>query len=128
MEGCGSIDSFDWLTGDLCIGDAGQDTREKIDFERANFIGGANYGRRAREGKFDNGNVPDAAPQGAVDPICDYAHGVPRRNPRFLTFEGPSVTGGYVHRESVAELRGRYIFGDYGSAQIWSFEVDRNTR
>ena len=118
--------SFDRLTGDLYIGDVGQGAREEIDFERADFLEGANYGWRAREGKFDNPGVSDAAPTGAIDPLYDYGHG-DQFDPPFEAFEGRSVTGGYVYRGSVAELQGRYIFGDYISGQIWSFKVDRNT-
>jgi hypothetical protein len=116
--------SFDRVTGDFYIADVGQDAREEINFERASFAGGANYGWRAREGKFDNPNVGDAAAGNAVDPVYDYAHGVTGRNPRFLPFEGNSVTGGYVYRGPLAELQGQYIFGDYVSERIWSLRVD----
>lgn len=105
--------SFDRLTGDLYIGDVGQGAREEIDFERADFLGGANYGWRAREGKIDNSAVSDPAPANAVDPIYDY----PRS-------QGASVIGGYVYRGPVAELQGRYLFGDYISERIWSLRVD----
>jgi len=105
--------SFDRLTGDLYIGDVGQGAREEIDFERADFLEGANYGWRAREGKIDNSAVSDPAPANAVDPIYDY----PRS-------QGASVIGGYVYRGPVAELQGRYLFGDYISERIWSLRVD----
>jgi hypothetical protein len=36
---------------------------------------------------------------------------------------GCSVTGGYVYRGANPALRGRYIYGDYCSANIWSFEI-----
>ena len=41
-------------TGDLWIGDVGQGAREEIDFQPADFAGGANYGWRLREGMIAN--------------------------------------------------------------------------
>ena len=37
--------------------------------------------------------------------------------------EGCSITGGYVYRGSNAALRGRYIYGDYCSGFVWSFNL-----
>jgi hypothetical protein len=38
--------------------------------------------------------------------------------------DGYSVTGGFVYRGSaVPSLRGRYIFGDYGSGRIWTLQL-----
>ena len=45
-------------------------------------------------------------------PVAQYSHG-----------EGCSVTGGYVYRGSNAALRGRYIYGDYCSGNVWSFKI-----
>jgi hypothetical protein len=36
-----------------------------------------------------------------------------------------AITGGYVYRGPVAELQGRYFFGDFSSSnQIWSLSFD----
>ena len=42
--------SFDRATGDLYIGDVGQNTYEEIDFQPAGASGGQNYGWNTREG------------------------------------------------------------------------------
>ena len=103
--------SFDRSTGDLWIGDVGQDTREEINFEARGFAGGANYGWRAREGSVDNPGVPDPAPPGATDPFFDYAHGT----------LGASVIGGYVYRGGAdAALEGQYVFGDFVSGKLFT--------
>jgi len=111
-------DSFDRQTGDLWIGDVGQNSREEVDFARANAAGGANYGWRVREGTIANPAYSDPTPAGAVDPIYDYTHGSG-------AFQGIAVIGGYVYRGPVSELQGQYFFGDYVSGgRIWSLKLD----
>jgi hypothetical protein len=39
---------------------------------------------------------------------------------------GASVTGGYVYRGSIAELRGRYFFADYVFRRVWSLALTIN--
>jgi len=115
--------SFDRLTGNLYIGDVGQDTREEIDFIRAGSAGGQNFGWRALEGSGDNPGVSDPPPPGAVPPIFDYTH---------ASVGGPAaVTGGYVYRggnilDFGQSLDGTYIFGDYVTGRIYSFRFDGN--
>ncbi len=108
--------SFDRKTGDLWIGDVGQDKWEEVDFTAKGKGAGANFGWRLREGAVatPTGGVGGDAPAGAIEPVYVYPHG---GSPK----EGLSVTGGYVYRGPIAELQGRYVFGDYQSARIWSF-------
>ncbi len=107
--------SFDRHTGDLWIGDVGQDLREELDFEAAGTAGGRNYGWRAREGSMDNPNVADPAPPGAVDPLFDYGHGA----------MGATIIGGYVYRGGAdASIEGHYLFGDFVSGRIFSGRRD----
>src|SRR5262249_18352510 len=42
--------AFDRATGDLVIGDVGQDAREEVDFQPASSHGGENYGWKVMEG------------------------------------------------------------------------------
>lgn len=107
--------SFDRTTGDLWIGDVGQNAREEIDFLPAGNAGGQNLGWRLREGTIATPGVGGAAPAGHVEPIYDYPHGLG-------AFQGNSVTGGSVYRGPIMSLRGKYFFADYVSRQIWSFE------
>jgi glucose/arabinose dehydrogenase len=99
-------DSFDRATGDLWIGDVGQGAREEIDFQAANFAGGANYGWRLREGLIQTpGSVGGAKPAGNVDPVYDY-------NRDNDAFGGSVVSGGYVYRGPDPTLQGKYFFLD----------------
>jgi glucose/arabinose dehydrogenase len=109
--------SFDRLTGDLYIGDVGQSTREEVNFQSASSPGGENYGWRIREGDIANptpafGGPP---PPGNVDPIYDYEHG-------FAEFEGSSVTGGLIYHGPITPFQGQYLFGDFVSRNIWTFD------
>ncbi len=97
--------SFDRQTGDLWIGDVGQGQREEIDFQPANWAGGANYGWRLREGLIQTPGVGGAKPPGNVDPVYDYN----RDNDQF---GGTVVSGGYVYRGPDPTLRGKYFFLD----------------
>ncbi|HBQ19183.1 MAG: PQQ-dependent sugar dehydrogenase [Sandaracinaceae bacterium] len=110
--------SFDRATGDLYIGDVGQNVWEEIDFQPASSAGGENYGWRAYEGfeVFNAGNT-DLVPEHA-EPVLVYAHdgGDP--------IGGCSVTGGYVYRGSaIPALQGWYFFGDYCNNSRVAFKM-----
>lgn len=98
--------SFDKLTGDLYIGDVGQNTWEEIDFLPAGSAGGTNFGWDFREGAHEYSGT---APSGLVDPVAEYSH----------SEGGCSVTGGYIYRGSMPEWNGIYLFGDYCTGFIW---------
>jgi len=110
--------SFDRLTGDLYIGDVGQGAHEEIDFQKAGFTGGANYGWKIKEGHFvydDSvpGNLPANSPI-LTDPVLDYPHD---------ETGGDAITGGYVYRGTTGGMQGRYIYADFVSGKLWSFRV-----
>jgi glucose/arabinose dehydrogenase len=115
--------SFDRQTGDLWIGDVGQNSREEIDFQPASSTGGENYGWRLREGTIATPTPASAPvggerPPGAIDPVHEYAHTPP--TPPFR-----SVTGGYVYRGPIAEIQGKYFFADFSATnQIFSITFD----
>lgn len=103
--------SFDRVTGDLWIGDVGQNNREEIDFQPGNSTGGENYGWRC----YEAGNAYNTSGcQGAsayVGPVYDYAN-------NFST--GCSVTGGYAYRGAYSDnLWGTYFHTDYCSGRLW---------
>jgi glucose/arabinose dehydrogenase len=105
--------SFDPATKDLYIGDVGQDEWEEVDVRTPRqWRGLNNYGWRVWEGRsrYTSGQTPTR--RGAlVFPIVVYSH----------SSGGCSVTGGYVYRgKAIPSFRGRYIYGDYCSGNVWS--------
>ena len=101
--------SFDRTTGDLWIGDVGQGEIEEVNVWRRPFGGLVNFGWDVYEGRRSFEQKP-LGPGRLIQPIAQYTHD-----------EGISITGGYVYRgTTVARLRGRYVYGDYGSGTIWS--------
>lgn len=110
--------SFDKLTGDLYIGDVGQDAREEIDVQRAGSAGGVNYGWKVKEGNvvYDSsvpGNPSPSSPS-LTDPVVTYAHDAAG---------GFAVIGGYVYRGDSGGMQGRYLYADNVSGQLWSFRL-----
>jgi glucose/arabinose dehydrogenase len=100
--------SFDRRTGDLAIGDVGQDAVEEIDFVRRGGAKGTNFGWRPWEGRRRNFNEP--AP-GAVFPVIQHTHAA-----GFC-----SITGGYIVRDpNVPSLNGRYVYSDFCDGRIRS--------
>ncbi len=102
---------FDRATGDLWIGDVGQNTREEIDFQLASSSGGENYGWRCYEANQAYNTSGCQGPSSYVAPIYSYAN-----NPS----TGCSVTGGTVYRGArYGNLWGTYFFSDYCSNTLW---------
>jgi glucose/arabinose dehydrogenase len=105
--------SIDDDTGDLWLGDVGNDDREEIDVIRAGERGG-NYGWYYFEGT--NQRYSDV-PAGMIPPVYDYPHS-----------EGVAVMGGYVYRGSaIPALRGAYLFADL-TGPVWAVGADGVTR
>jgi glucose/arabinose dehydrogenase len=105
--------SFDRTTGDLWIGDVGQNVWEEID--RSTVAEGAgrgvDFGWSAFEGthRFND----DQSSESHTPPIFEYDHGE----------DGCSVTGGHVYRGTqIPGLVGTYVFGDYCSGLIWGLQ------
>lgn len=105
--------SFDSITGDLYIGDVGQDAREEIDVAVAPNAGRQdNYGWRLMEGSLCFNPSSNCNSGGLTLPVLDYSH-----------LNGAcSVTGGYVYRGSVKpDLQGTYFYGDFCAGFVRSF-------
>lgn len=105
--------SFDRQTGNLLIGDVGQDLREEIDLAPAG-VGGLNFGWSFFEGAAPGPR--SGGPGGLTPPVAEYPHGSG-------ALEGFSVTGGYVYRGPVVQLRGLYVFGDFVNRRVWSAPI-----
>jgi uncharacterized repeat protein (TIGR03806 family) len=103
--------SFDRQTGQLWLGDVGQNAREEVNV----VTNGANYGWRFREGGlcFNPGtNCPTTAPNNdpLVGPVVDYGRDA-----------GASITGGFVYRGTrLASLVGRYLFADFATGRVFA--------
>ena len=120
--------SFDRKTGELYVGDVGQNDIEEVDIATA----GGNFGWNCKEGTaffYINGSVPD---DGFADESPNFRHpdtGAPvlrgdctsGRRPLIDPIaqhdthrEGHSVVGGFVyHGDDVPALRGQYVFADF---------------
>ncbi|NUP88514.1 MAG: PQQ-dependent sugar dehydrogenase [Candidatus Sumerlaeia bacterium] len=102
--------SFDSLTGDLYIGDVGQNQIEEVHIAGA----GDNCGWRHMEGSFffdPNGTSPgrlvsipiEPIPPDLLAPVAEYDHG-----------DGISIMGGFVYRgTAIPALDGLYVTGDF---------------
>ena len=66
--------SFDRTTGDLFIGDVGQDWREEVDHQSAASAGGDNYGWRCKEGTLDFNFSDNCSSLTLVAPVAEYDH------------------------------------------------------
>jgi glucose/arabinose dehydrogenase len=103
--------SFDRKTGDLYIGDVGQDHWEELDYTKKGTQGLENYGWRVYEGRarYTASQTPNAAGH-LVFPYVVLPHP-----------PNCSVIGGYVYRGSaVPDAQGRYFFGDNCASRIKS--------
>ena len=98
--------SFDSKTGDLWIGDVGQNEFEEIDAVTKARLGESetpNFGWRLREGYASFDDSGTTGPGELIDPVLAYGRD-----------EGCSVTGGVVYRGAlVPRLEGWYVFTDF---------------
>lgn len=105
--------SFDRKSGDLWIGDVGQDELEEIDSAPADELDQEpNFGWSAFEGTQPYNDDQEAP--GALGPTLEYGRDL-----------GCSVTGGYVVRDpELRSLYGRYLYGDYCLGELRSFTAE----
>jgi cysteine-rich repeat protein len=114
--------SFDRDTGDLYIGDVGQNAYEEIDVDASPVSSGVNWGWLPYEANHCSNEDPMVggsgcagtcpAPAGFTFPVLEYDHG-----------NGCSVTGGYVYRGcALPDLAGTYFYSDFCSSFVRTFE------
>ena len=109
--------SFDRLTGDLFIGDVGENTWEEVNYQPNGMVG-ANFGWSVLEA-HDCFDKPDCSAEGLEAPVIAYHHDT----------EGCSVTSGYVYRgKEFASLQGTYLYGDFCLGRIWGAVKDQDQR
>ena len=96
---------FDPETGDLYVGDVGQDLWEMIWLVQR----GGNYGWSVQEGSHDFHPLRKRGPTPILPPLIEHHH-----------TESRSITGGVVyHGDRLPELEGAYLYGDYETGKIW---------
>lgn len=101
--------SFDPATGDLWIGDVGQNQFEEIHVAPG-AVAGIDYGWRVLEGRhcFDPAEGCDTT--GLAQPVLEVPHPT-----------ACSITGGHVYRgAAIPELRGAYLTADYCTGNLWT--------
>lgn len=105
--------SFDTGTGDLWVGDVGQDAWEEID--RVEL--GGNYGWDDREGSHCFEEPAPCTGGGLIGPVVEHPQP-----------EYQSITGGYVYRgDAIPALAGHYVYGDYVTGEIHAVFDDELT-
>jgi glucose/arabinose dehydrogenase len=108
--------SFDRQTGDLWIGDVGQDAYEEADWQPASSRGGENYGWRFMEGFHCYNPSTNCPTAGLTLPVLEYTH----------DSGNCAIIGGYRYRgPSYARMSGVYFYGDYCSGIIWGATPQR---
>lgn len=101
---------FDRSTGDMWIGDVGQNKWEEVDVVRAGAGGGQNFGWNVMEGAHCYLPADGCRQAGLTLPVTEYGHD-----------QGCAVIGGFVYRgSSYPALRGGYLFTDECSGTIWA--------
>jgi len=99
--------SFDRQSGELWLGDVGQNRWEEVNRVSA----GDNLGWNRWEGNHCY-RGSDCSAEGVTMPRAEYSHA-----------QGCSVTGGYVYRgQALPALQGHYLYGDFCSGRIWALD------
>jgi uncharacterized protein (TIGR03437 family) len=99
--------SFDRLTGDLWIGDVGQDRLEEVNFQPASSRGGENYGWNLLEAS--ECLIPGCRSDGLTPPVAEYDRE-----------GGCAVVGGFVYRGAQFPALWRtYVYADFCTGRIW---------
>jgi glucose/arabinose dehydrogenase len=106
--------TFDRATGDLWIGDVGQNSWEEVNFIPAGTGGGHNFGWNVAEANhcFRGTN-------------CDLSQFVPAVAEYRTGPDGCAVVSGYVYRGAAhPAMYGTYLYADECSGRVWSLMRD----
>ncbi len=107
---------FDRATGDLYIGDVGQNSYEEVSHQPAGMAG-LNYGWRCYEGNHPYNLNGCGSASSYVFPILETAK----------TNGNCSMVGGYVYRGvQYPAMIGHYLAADYCTGHIWDLTPDGN--
>jgi glucose/arabinose dehydrogenase len=101
--------NFDQATGQLWVGDVGQNLWEEVN----HVVSGGNYGWNRMEGFHCYEPADGCDTPGLSLPRAEYGHEF-----------GCAITGGFVYRgHDMPELTGWYIYGDYCSGRVWGVDT-----
>lgn len=107
--------SFDRATGDLWIGDVGQNAWEEIDHLPTGSIVGSNLGWNRWEGNHPYPPGTRRSRAGFTFPLLEYGHET-----------GRSVTGGHVYRgRRFPWLSGAYLYADFEAGWVAALRTER---
>jgi len=119
--------NFDAATGDLFIGDVGQESYEEIDVVPGNAPG-KNFGWPAFEATIEGtcGDKPLGGPSPHTPPIVT----IDRRNDSTSPFaDFQSIIGGRVYRGSaIPSLYGVYLFSDFSGGELGAIRTATGRR
>jgi glucose/arabinose dehydrogenase len=102
--------SFDRETGQLWVGQNGQDLWEQVYLIQK----GGNYGWSLSEGSHVFVASRETGPDPILPPTAEHHHS-----------EARSLTGGRVYRgPRLPELVGTYIYGDWSTGRVWGIKHD----
>jgi hypothetical protein len=138
--------SIDRQTGDLWMGDVGENTREEVNFLKAGTYNGSqppiDFGYASREGTTAAPTSDTANNLGlttlqwnlsdgtnvvinSTNPIREGSHST--TNPDHPGNARSAYIGGYMYRGPIASLQGSYFYTDYVNNDIYQLTgIDRN--
>ena len=106
--------AVDKLTGHIWVGNNGQDLWESVHMVNP----GDNYGWSVYEGSHPFYQNRTMGPHPLTIPTAEHPHS-----------EARSITGGIIYYGlKWKDLRGHYIYGDYGTGKIWSIKHNGKKR
>jgi uncharacterized repeat protein (TIGR03806 family) len=114
--------SIDRATGDVWVGDVGQNQYEEVDIARA----GGNYGWSCREGfhdyfATDQARCPKSNFPSIIDPLFEQTHLDLHPNSR-------AIIGGVVYRgKAIPGFVGSYVWGDEVRGELYTMTLDPGT-
>ncbi len=140
--------SIDRQTGDLWMGDVGENTREEVNFLKAGTYNGTqppvDFGYASREGTTaTNSGLAVANSAGSTslqwnlsgggsvivdstNPIREGDHSTSNTNDHPQGGRS-SYIGGYIYRGPIAELQGKYFYADFVNSNVFMLDgIDRN--